>query len=207
MKKIVFLLATVILGLAVWAANVSRSGAAGYETAHAFDGKAQATPYQLETQKWRQDEEKDIHDRWLSLVALAWLKEGKNNFGSDHHNEVVLPAHAAPPQAGYFELNKGVISIHADAGADVKTKEEDKPVTAMTLKPDTAGKPDTLTMKTLTMFLHGNDGQFTVRVRDSDSESAKNFHGLKFFPVNPSYRVIADFVPYEPKKKIMVPDI
>src|SRR5437763_337135 len=87
-----------------------RTGCAapGYETAHAFDGKAQATPYQLEIQKWRQDEEKDIHDRWLSLVALAWLKEGKNNFGSDHHNEVVLPAHAAPPQAGYFELNKGV---------------------------------------------------------------------------------------------------
>ena len=43
-------------------------------------------------------------------------------------------------------------------------------------------------------------------MRDSDSESAKNFPGLKFFPVNPSYRVVADFVPYEPKKKIMVPD-
>jgi uncharacterized protein len=46
-----------------------------------------------------------------------------------------------------------------------------------------------------------------IRLKDLDSESAKNYHGPVFFPLDMSYRVIATWLPAEGKKTVDVPNV
>jgi len=49
--------------------------------------------------------------------------------------------------------------------------------------------------------------RFGVRVKDTESESRKNFKGLEYFPTNPAYRIEARFEPYQPPKKIAITNV
>jgi uncharacterized protein (DUF1684 family) len=46
-----------------------------------------------------------------------------------------------------------------------------------------------------------------IRVKDTDSDSARNFHGLFFYPLDMNYRVTATWVPAEGKKTIDSPNV
>jgi uncharacterized protein (DUF1684 family) len=57
------------------------------------------------------------------------------------------------------------------------------------------------------MFVIQRGNRFGVRLKNKNSESRKTFTGLKYFPVNDAYRVVAKFVPYDPPMTIAVPNI
>jgi uncharacterized protein (DUF1684 family) len=46
-----------------------------------------------------------------------------------------------------------------------------------------------------------------IRLKDVDSDAAKNYRGPVFFPLDLSYRVTATFVPSEGKKTVDVPNV
>jgi uncharacterized protein (DUF1684 family) len=46
----------------------------------------------------------------------------------------------------------------------------------------------------------------SLLLRDQQSPTAKNFHGLHWFPVDPAYKVEAKFTPYANAKSAKVPD-
>src|SRR6516162_5455203 len=57
------------------------------------------------------------------------------------------------------------------------------------------------------MFVIQRANRFGIRLKDKNSATRKAFSGLKYFPVQEQYRVEARFLPYDPPKKIAVPNI
>jgi uncharacterized protein (DUF1684 family) len=166
------------------------------------------TPYQQEIDQWRHRYETALRadDGWLTLAGLFWLKEGENTIGTDRKNSFVLPKGSAPILAGIFEFHDGTTAFQPAVGANFTLNGQ--PLgSRITLKPDSSGSPDVLRLNDLTMFVIQRGNRFGIRLKDRNSATRTTFTGLKYFPVDEQYRVTARFVPYDPPKKIAVPNI
>ena len=163
--------------------------------------------YNVEIEKWRVEREAALKadDGWLTLVGLFWLKEGRNSVGTQADSNILLPKGSAPASVGVFDLQKGSITFHALPEAAVALN--GRPVTRAPLKTDLSGPPDVLRVRDLTMFVIQRGDRYGVRLKDKNSTARKAFTGLKYFPVSERYRVRAKLVPYNPPKRIAVPNM
>jgi hypothetical protein len=163
--------------------------------------------YQAEIEAWRRGHEEMLkaEDGWLSVVGRFWLKEGENTLGADTGNTIVLPKGSAPGKVGVIEFHNGNTTFRAAPGVEATVNGE--PAAMAALKSDMPGPPDLLRVRELTMFVIQRGHRFGIRLRDKNSEARKAFRGLRYFPVKEEYRVKAKFVPYNPPKKIAVPNI
>ena len=154
--------------------------------------------------KWRQKKEATLRadDGWLTVAGLFWLKDGDNPFGSDPENPIRLPA-STPAHLGSLVLHSGNITLDpaGDAGLLLNGKRAQR--TELTVQP----KPDILTYRDLSFFIIKRGDRFALRLRDKDNPTRTHFAGMKFFPVDPQYRVEAKWLPSEPPRKITIPTI
>jgi uncharacterized protein (DUF1684 family) len=141
---------------------------------------------------------------WLNLVGLYWLKEGENKFGSAKDNDIVFPK-KAPDYIGTLTLNDSIVTIKVLPG--VKVLFNNVEVNKMTLQNDLTGNPTTLSLNSFRWFIIKRGARYGIRLRDLDAPLIKEFKGIERFQVNKDWRIEASFVPYNPPKKIMVPNI
>ncbi|MBL0313800.1 MAG: hypothetical protein IPP78_14060 [Holophagaceae bacterium] len=166
------------------------------------------TAFFKELEQWRKTRHDSLsrENGWLTLVGLSWLAEGENPFGSDPSNAVPLPQKKAPAKAGLFVLEHGVVKVKAAPGSGVnlngKSVEAD---VDQALKSDAEGKPDVLTLGDLSFYVIKRGDRFGIRVKDSNSPVRLNFKGIASYPANPTFRVDAQFVPYEKPKDVQIP--
>ena len=155
--------------------------------------------------KWRQEKEAKLRadDGWLTLAGLFWLKEGRNAFGSDSGNPVVLPA-PAPARLGDLVLENGKITV--EPARDPVLLLNGKPAQRAELR-FAEGKPDILAYRNLDFFVIHRGDRFAVRVRDKDNPARTHFAGMKFYPIDPKFRVVAAWQPSDPPRKITIPTI
>jgi uncharacterized protein (DUF1684 family) len=155
---------------------------------------AAAGTYQAEMAAWREQREAALRadGGWLTVTGLFWLHEGANRFGSGSANEIVLPNDPALKSGGAFDLDHGKVVMRMDG----RSRE---------LRADSAGSPDIVTLGSLSMFVIQRGDRYGIRLKDQNSRLRKEFTGLRYFPVNESYRVTALFVP-DPRK-IPIPNI
>jgi uncharacterized protein (DUF1684 family) len=165
------------------------------------------TSYRAEIEKWRHQREEALkaEDGWLTVAGLFWLKEGENTIGSSRGNNFVLPEASAPEKVGTFESHNGVTTFQAAAG--VAATVNGRPTTRALLKPDSSGPPDLLRVRDLTMYVIQRGNRFGIRLKDQNSEMRRKFTGTRWFPVKEQFRVTAKYVPYDPPKKISIPNI
>jgi uncharacterized protein (DUF1684 family) len=158
-------------------------------------------------EKWRTDRETRLKSDggWLTVAGLFWLKEGKNRFGSDPSDDVVLPPGTSPAFAGVFELHDGKVTVKVESGTSVTAS--GRTVTEMELKSDTTGEPTELALGDLTLLVIDRGGKIGIRLKDKNSKMRKEFTGLKWYPVKPEYRITATWTDYSPPKQIPVPNI
>jgi uncharacterized protein (DUF1684 family) len=151
-------------------------------------------------EKWKTEQTDDLKTNWLSLVGLFWLKPGANTFGTDADNAIVFPK--GPAHAGEFDLvgKEVTLKVTPDAHATIA----DKPVTTAKLEPDTTSHLTRVVMGTLRFHAIVRGERVGIRVRDSESEAARNFKGMMFFPLDLNYRVTANWVPSDGTAKIQV---
>jgi uncharacterized protein len=139
--------------------------------------------------KFRADREKSLvrEDGWTTVVGLSWLKEGDNRAGSDPKADVPLPA-SLPTQVGVFTLRSGHVRFQPAPGINLTARE---------LKPDN----DVVTLGTVKFFLiqrgEGPNAKFGVRIKDSEAATRKEFTHLSWYPVDPSWRIVAKYVPWD----------
>lgn len=164
--------------------------------------------YESEIEQWQRARQASLKspDGWLTLAGLFWLKEGRNTVGAAASNQIVLPAGSAPAQLGWFDFKNGVTTFQAAPGV-TGVRINGASANAATLKPDSAGQPDLLQVKALTMFVIQRGDRYAIRLKDQNSPALRHFTGLKYFPIERKYRVKSKFVPYSPPKKIAVPNI
>lgn len=153
--------------------------------------------------KWKAELVDDLKQNWLSLAGLFWLKPGDNSFGTDAGNAIVFPK--GPAHAGVFELagTDVTVKFSPDAHATI----DGKPVTTSKLQPDISGKPTIVELGSLRMKAIVRGQRIGIRLKDVDSDQAKNYRGPTFFPLDLSYRVTATWVPSDGKKTVDVPNV
>ncbi len=153
--------------------------------------------------KWKAELVDSRKQNWLSLAGLFWLKAGDNTFGSDAGNAIVFPK--GPTRAGVFELQGTdvTVKLSPDAHATI----DGKPVTEVKLQPDTSDHPTTVELGSLRFKAIVRGQRIGIRLKDVDSEDAKNYRGPIFFPLDLSYRATATFVPSEGKRTVDVPNV
>lgn len=162
--------------------------------------------YIAEIKAWhkRRIENLKKENGWLNLVGLYWLKEGENKFGSDKSNDIIFPKNA-PAFIGKFFLKDSTVKLEVNDGIDVTSN--GKKIKSIELKNDMQGKPTILEYNSLRWFVIKRGNKFGIRLRDLESELVKNFKGIETFPVNEDWKIEAKFEPYNPPKKILVPNV
>jgi uncharacterized protein (DUF1684 family) len=144
---------------------------------------------------------------WLSLVALGWLKEGDNTFGSAEDSRVQFSA-KAPAHIAVVRLEKNTLRLLAPAGGFPKDLLLDgKPAKEQALIADDAENPSKLSIGTLTIIVIHRDDQFALRVKDLEAPTRTGFHGLRWYAPDTAYRVHARWIPYNPPKMLDIPTV
>lgn len=142
---------------------------------------------------------------WLTVVGLSWLKEGVNRCGSDPTLEVVFPEERAPALTGRFIRTGNAVRFESAQG--VRVTVGDSAVSSIELRSDENGEqePTILRHGTLSFYIIKRGEELGVRIKDSASPMRAHFQGLEYFPVDTSWRKIAQFEPYDPPKALRVP--
>src|ERR1051326_8122100 len=165
-------------------------------------------PYSADIEKFRQQREAKLTSDtgWLTIAGLYFLTKTETTAGSAADNDVVLPA-SAPARVGTFTLAKnGKVSVKLEPGVMVKLL-DGKPFTGGPIKSDGEGAPDRMVMGDVQVWIHQSGDRPAVRVRDKNNRLRKTFTGMKWFPVNASYKVEGTFVPFDKVKTFEVPNM
>ena len=125
-------------------------------------------------------------DGWLTVVGLFRLKEGDNRVGSAESNEIALPA-PVPAHIGKITFSKSRAIYYAEG------------------RPGTILRPnvDVITLGQIKFFLIQRGAEYFIRVKDNNSKIRREFTGLKWFPIDPSWNIAAKFTPYDKPHTIM----
>lgn len=164
--------------------------------------------YAKSIEKWRTERLEEINgeDGWTTLVGLFWLKQGRNRFGSDPSNDIVLPESSAPRFAGSLQLVNETVRLEAKPEAGLST--DGKAVSSLVIQSDAdGGKPTVLTLGSLKLFVIKRGEKLGLRVKDKNHPARTKFSGLSHFPLQPNLRINAKFIPYDPPKIIPIVNV
>ncbi len=154
--------------------------------------------YQLEIENWRQEMEDTLkaEDGWLSISGLYWLQPGDNSFGKDKTNQIVLEGDY-PALTGIFRMHERRVQV-IPAGNTILLVNGDPVLNSSLLLSDVEsnGKPDVVDLGNITMTIIERGDRIGVRIRDINSPYRKNFTHRSWFPVDPAYRVEAQYQAY-----------
>ncbi|MHA6204003.1 DUF1684 domain-containing protein [Dyella soli] len=179
----------------------------GVATVHAQNTSATApADFPQQVQQWQHQRLANLTapGGWLSLIGLEWLQEGANRVGSAADNDIVLKA--GPAHLGVVTLARDGalhIALDKDSGATV----DGKPVREAALVDDMHagdGAPTVVAFGSANFFVIDRDGRKALRVKDSNAETRTHFVGLDYFPIDSSWRVVADWVPFDPPHELEI---
>ena len=168
-------------------------------------GRAVTQDYAAEIEAWRVDREEKLKadDGWLTVAGLFFLNEGDNSFGSSPLNDIVL--RTGPAHAGVFTLRGGAVTARAPAGETLSVNGRD--VAEARLWPREGDERPVVAIGPLTLYVHYSGPRLAIRLRDLDSELRRRFTGLRWFPVDESYRVRGRYVPHDQPQTVELSNI
>lgn len=127
---------------------------------------------------------------WLNIIARVWLAEGTVTLGSAADNDIILSS--GPSHIG---------SLTQDAEGNVTYAPEEGPAVQLELS---KYKPPRFTAGNLLIEVTTLNGENAVRVRDTASNAPDALAPLDYFPLDPTWRIVADWVALEAPKGLTV---
>jgi uncharacterized protein len=160
---------------------------------------AQDSTYIASLDRWRAEHEAALRadDGWLTVVGLAWLKDGANRAGSAADADVKLPAET-PGALGVFRLSSGIVRFEPAPGMPARINGQ--PAEARIMRPDA----DTISTGSVSLFIIRRGDKFGVRMKDRDSATRRTFAGERWYPGREAWRVAARFEPYATPEMIPI---
>lgn len=163
--------------------------------------------YEESINKWRAEYETKLKadDGWLTLAGLEWLEEGKNSIGVGKEFDIRLPDRLKTGKFGVIKLESGKVTLEVEKASEATV--EGKPVGRIELAPDTTGKPTIVRSVDVELLILKRNEKFGVRIRDKKSPARVDFKGLDWFPVDRSYKVVADFEAFGEDRDFLVQNV
>jgi uncharacterized protein (DUF1684 family) len=144
---------------------------------------------------------------WLTVAGLYFLSPGDNRVGSDPGNDIVLDFPSVPPHIGVITMKGTDVRIRAADGVELKINDR-PPVRESELHGSFDDKPrDTIHFGPVSFFVHYSGPRLALRVRDQASRLRTQFRGLRWFDVNPAFRISGTFTPYSEPRTVQIPNI
>ncbi len=143
-----------------------------------------------------------LPDGWLTLVGLHFLKEGPNSVGSAKDNDVVIAA--GPARVGIVTVAADGKVVTIDVAPNTDIRIDGEPKKKGELKWSEPRKPTLVTAGTVTLFAVDRGGKKALRVKDSAARRRTHFVGLDYFPIDPSWRIEARWVPFEKSRLVPI---
>jgi uncharacterized protein (DUF1684 family) len=82
------------------------------------------------------------------------------------------------------------------------------PATALVLKDDNDDSgPTILKLRSLLINVVKRGERIGVRIKDTESRKRREFKGLEYYPIDPKWRIVARFEPYQPPKTIPITNV
>ena len=172
-------------------------------TGSGVQGEDNAYRQQIEKARAARVERLKAPSGWLTLVALNWLKEGKNTIGSANDNSIVIAK--LPPHFCTITLTGGKALLQLLSGEGMVLREAAK--VPVEMLDDSHDKPTTPRVGPVSFYLVERNGQHGLRVKDSDAPTRTNFLGIDYFDIDPSWRVEAKWEAYDPPREVDEPNI
>jgi uncharacterized protein (DUF1684 family) len=165
------------------------------------------TAYQKSLVEWRAEMDASLRaeNSWLALAGLLWLQEGTSTIGRGAGNTLVLPGGGTPVELGRFTLERGQVSFSTRHRGLVKVNHA--ACEQAILQPDVSGEPDIIEAGDLRMILIQRGKLFGIRVWDNSREERRTFPGRIWYTIDPSYKILADFIEYDPPKSMLIPSV
>ena len=153
----------------------------------------QSKSFQLDMNEWKQKRINALKDAdgWLNITGLYWLKQGKNNFGSQDSNELVYKHPEMPKTAGYFILENH--QVNWVSAQNVKIKIKDSLISKALLYEEGKYHAPLLALKNLRWNIIQRDDKIGVRLRDLNSRIIKSFTACERYKDDSSWRLNARF--------------
>jgi len=81
------------------------------------------------------------------------------------------------------------------------------PENPQTLGSDDSEHPSKITTGTVTITIIHRSERYGLRIKDSKAPARTQFHGLRWYPPDETYRVQAKWIPYNPPHQVAIPTI
>jgi uncharacterized protein len=163
-----------------------------------------SSSYTTTIARWRADRENRLKadDGWLTVIGLEWIKNGESSIGSNPASNIVLPK-SAPDRVGTLTLAGGKVRFKPATGlAPNAVTISGQPAREMELKPDIDPTYTRVVAGRVKFFIIQREDKFGVRIKDNDSAMRREFTGLKWYAVDPSWRVTAQYVPFDKPREL-----
>ncbi len=143
-------------------------------------------------------------DGWLSLIGLHFVSPGENSIGSAKDNAIVLAA--GPAYLGVVRLaDDGNVKLLVNPGVEVSVKGQ--PVFATDLGDGRQEHAVTAVTGTMSFYVIDRGGRKALRVKDSESKRRTHFQGIDYFPIDPVWRIEAEWVPFDRPREVPIRNI
>jgi hypothetical protein len=158
---------------------------------------AQAPGYKADVEKFRANRAEEIGGPtgWAALTGLHWLEAGAHSIGRAAANDVVLTAPGSPLSLGTITVDARDAILRLAPG--VTATVDGKPVTTVDFHPPKSPVA-TMVVDTMSMTLIQRGQRLALRVWDSKSPDRLAFKGLKWYPIDPKWRIEATWTPHTP---------
>jgi uncharacterized protein (DUF1684 family) len=169
-------------------------------------GAAPAADYAAEIEAWRSERVARLTapDGWLSLTGLHFLAEGESTLGRAAGNAVVLAG--GPELLGRVTLAADGVVTLATAW-DVEVTVDGQPVRSVVLGDGVRGRVIVAQCGTMSLHVIDRGGKKALRVKDTESARRRDFAGIEYFPIDPAWRIEADWVPYARPREVPITNI
>jgi uncharacterized protein (DUF1684 family) len=164
--------------------------------------------YKKQVEKWRSEHQKGLlkDDGWFTVAGLFWLKDGINTVGSGEGYDVQLTLSFKHGKFGEIDFHNGSASLHVAEGVDATSG--GKVISSIELVSGGATtKPTIVQTGSQSFFLIEREGKYAIRLKDKNNPGRINFHGLKWYPINPAYRTTASFEAFSQPKEVLIPNV
>ena len=142
---------------------------------------------------------------WLSLAGLIMLEPGSRiTVGSAPTSDVVVSA--GPARWGSIRMaDDGQVRFDVAARGEVRIDGEAVASGEMTLGGD--GDPVHVEADGVRIHLVEPGGRLALRIRDPRAATRTEFAGLDYYPLDPDWRVAAEFLPHRDGSTIQVANV